>query len=415
MSLEESPIYVGWRVPVFATFADFRHFYHRKKLDGGREVGIGSWWLAHEARRQYAGVIYAPGKESPGYFNLWSGFAVEPRAGDCSLYLAHIRENVCGGNGQYYEFLMNWMARAVQDPGTPGEVAVIFRGTEGVGKGVAAIQFGSLFGPHFKQVVQASHLTGSFNHHLLGCSVLFADEALFAGDRSHDGILKGLITEPTLQIEPKGLDTFVVPNCLHVIMSSNEAWVVPASADARRYFVLDVAQHRKRDFNYFAKLVDQMNKGGRAALLHHLLNRDLSRFLVRAVPETAALAEQKTYSRRGVDALVEEIADQGTLPSAHATALDVAVTSGEDRGRGFYVAARRLVPDLRHRSSRVIANELIKSWGATTWTSHGLRGLRFPPLADLRRRFDEKHGVQGWPDGNEWCCAESSEVQADDD
>src|SRR5689334_120454 len=59
MSLEESPIYSGWRVPVFATFADFRHFYHRRKLDGGREVGIGSWWLAQEARRQYAGVIYA--------------------------------------------------------------------------------------------------------------------------------------------------------------------------------------------------------------------------------------------------------------------------------------------------------------------------------------------------------------------
>ena len=42
-------------------------------------------------------------------------------------------------------------------------------------------------------------------------------------------------------IEPKGVDPFSVRNCIHLLMSSNADWVVPAGADARRYFVLDVS------------------------------------------------------------------------------------------------------------------------------------------------------------------------------
>ena len=54
--------------------------------------------------------------------------------------------------------------------------------------------------------MNAKHLVGHFNAHLQHCSVLFADEAFFAGDRSHESVLKGLITEETLLIEPKGVD-----------------------------------------------------------------------------------------------------------------------------------------------------------------------------------------------------------------
>jgi len=133
------------------------------------------------------------------------------------------------------------MANAAQQPGRQGEVAVVLRGREGVGKGVFAKEFGRLFGAHFKHVVNAKHLVGHFNAHLQHCSVLFADEAFFAGDRSHESVLKGLITEETLLIEPKGVDSYSVRNCLHLIMSSNSEWVVPAGADARRYFLLDVS------------------------------------------------------------------------------------------------------------------------------------------------------------------------------
>jgi hypothetical protein len=51
------------------------------------------------------------------------------------------------------------MAYAVQEPGKAGEVAVVLRGKEGTGKGIAAKEFGRLFGSHFRHVVHAKHLT----------------------------------------------------------------------------------------------------------------------------------------------------------------------------------------------------------------------------------------------------------------
>src|SRR5262249_24058914 len=101
LSLERSPIHRGWLVPTYSTFTDFRNFHHRVIMWGGREIGIAAWWIKQEERRQYEGVTNQPGIETPGYFNLWRGFAVKPRAGDCSLFLAHILDNVSKGNKEH--------------------------------------------------------------------------------------------------------------------------------------------------------------------------------------------------------------------------------------------------------------------------------------------------------------------------
>jgi hypothetical protein len=309
-----------------------------------------------------------------------------------------LHDNICGGNDVYYEYLLNWQAFAVQHPGWPGEVAIVMRGKEGTGKGIAAKQYGRLFGAHFRHIVHARHLTGHFNSHLQQCSVLFGDEAFFAGDRSHESILKALVTEETLLIEPKGIDPFPVRNCIHFIMSSNNDWVIPAGAEARRYFVLNVGDNHMQDHDYFAAIVKEMDNGGREALLYELLNRDLSHFNIRTVPQTDALAEQKQHSRRGIDRLVETIAHDGALPAAHLTQRDVAITTGEDKGDGFYCAVRVLVPDLKHYSSTVISNKLKEEWGCESWKSGDRRGIRFPPLPELRGKFDSRHGKQRWPE-----------------
>ena len=67
-------------------------------------------------------------------FNLWRGFAVKPIAGTCALLLEHLRHVVCHDNVQLYDYLLNWMARAVQLPGERGHVALVFKGKQGSGK-----------------------------------------------------------------------------------------------------------------------------------------------------------------------------------------------------------------------------------------------------------------------------------------
>lgn len=401
VSFENDAAYPDCKVPVFSTIPDFCAFHaNRKKIVRGkkRKIGIGRWWIDHEQRRQYGGIVYAPGsKATDGKLNLWIGFGCDSRAGNCDLYLEHLHNNICAGNKEHAEYMLNWMANAVQHPDQQGEVAIVWRGKEGTGKGVAAKQFGRLFGAHFRHIMHARHLTGNFNAHLQHCSALFADEAFFAGDKAHESVLKALVTEETLLIEPKGIDPFSVRNCIHLIMASNSNWVIPAGADARRYFMLNVGDARKQDHEYFAAIGRQMDHGGREALLHYLLNRELAGFNVRLAPHTEALADQKAHSRRGLDRLIETIAHDGVLPSAHPVYSYVAITSGEDEGEGFYCKARSLVSDLKYDSSIIIARTLKDEWECAAWHSGNLRGIHFPSLSYLRELFDKKHGKQEWP------------------
>lgn len=256
-------------------------------------------WLRHADRRQFIhGVTFDPSSTDrrPGVLNLWEGWAKTPRKGDWTLLRDHVGKIVCNGNALHFHYLMGWMARLFQQPGKQGEVAVVMKGPEGAGKGTLAKAIKEISGQHGIAINNPKHLVGNFNGHLRDAVFLFADEAFFAGDKASIGTLKSLITEPYLTVEAKFQNAVQQPNFLHVMMASNEEWVVPASLEARRFFVLEVSDFRKGDHAYFAAIQAQMDAGGYEAMLHDLLAWDLSKFNVRAVPQTEGLQRQKSLS-----------------------------------------------------------------------------------------------------------------------
>jgi len=289
---------------MFQSFDDFRNRYMHRKVqcgvDGkGRplDMPLGKWWLEQAARRQYRSIAFSPGRETDGVYNLWRGFAVEPRPGDRhARFMNHVREDLCSDDPVIYHYLVSWMARAVQKPDAPGEVAVVLRGRKGTGKSLFARTFGALFGRHYWAVSDARHIVGNFNAHLRDCVILFGDEAFWAGDKKHESVLKALITEETFVVERKGFDAEAAPNYVHLIMASNDQWVVPASYDERRFLVLDVSAKHMQDRVYFGAIDADLRAGGLANLLYDLQTRDVSAFDHRAVPATEALQDQKLHS-----------------------------------------------------------------------------------------------------------------------
>lgn len=286
------------------SFEDFRNRYrHRKVLIGYNdqnqpiERAVGAWWIDHPQRRQYETIIFAPGQEVDDAYNLWRGFACDSLPGDKHMsFLYHLRDNVCSGSREDYNYLVGWMARTFQNLDGPGEVAVVLRGKRGTGKSFFAKHLGKLLGRHFLQVADSKHLVGSFNAHLRDTVLLFGDEAFFAGDKKHESVLKTLVTEEHLIVEGKGLDAEPAPNYVHLVLASNEDWVVPAGLDERRFFVMEVGEDRIQDHNYFKQIKEDLESGGYENLLHYLLTYDLSGFEVRLVPQTKALQDQKIMS-----------------------------------------------------------------------------------------------------------------------
>ncbi|WP_134681540.1 DUF5906 domain-containing protein [Paracoccus ravus] len=257
------------------------------------EAQLADTYLKDRNRKTFAGVVLDPENEWPDHLNLWQGFAVEPNPGDWSLFEDHVREVICAGDQELFDYVLGWMAWKIQNPCSVPGVALVLRGGRGVGKNTFFENYGKLFGQHFYMTAHGDQVMGRFNDHLMDCCLLGADEAFWAGDKRHEGVLKAMITGEQLGFEGKGRKAIQADNHLGVIVSSNNDYVVPAGLDERRFCVMDVSEKHKQDDAYFKPLREQMNAGGREAMLHDLKAMDLSAFNIRKVPQTKALADQK--------------------------------------------------------------------------------------------------------------------------
>jgi hypothetical protein len=391
--------------------------------DGKAEVQTwANWWIANPRKRRYEHIDFLPGEqEVPGdTYNLWRGWAVEPRAGDWSRLKRHMLEIVCGGNPQYYDYLLKWMARKVQKPGEHGWSAIVYKGDEGVGKGLVASTFGSLFGQHFLHVSQSRHLVGNFNLHLRDCCLLFADEAFWAGDKQGEGTLKALISERDLPIEGKGRDLIMGQNRLGIMMASNHEWTIPAGPTARRYFALKVVNPQRNSAEYFDPIFEQIDNGGRAAMLHELLNTDLAVFDVRRVPKTPELIQQKTHSFDHITKWWFGALDRGTLADFHEEWMEsgvrrsVLMADYNKTADQLGIRRERALPADLGRYLRAELKSLGGDWPRrkqiTVYEDDGeggdkrvqKEGYQFPPLTDCREAFAKKRDATledfGWDD-----------------
>ena len=157
---------------------------------------------------------------------------------------------------------------------------------------------------HGLEVTDSRHVLGEFNDSIEGKSFALLEEAVFPGEHQAAGQLKAVLTAKKLTINPKGHAAYQVPNTLHFLLTTNARWAVPAGADARRFFVLDVQQKKPRA--YFDALWAEVRGEGVAAMLYALLKVDLTDFNIREVPTTAALIDQQ---RRSADDVSQWITD----------------------------------------------------------------------------------------------------------
>ena len=390
-------------VPSFQKPMDFKNRYANKyvavKTDkGSKHMPAGAYWFADPGRLTYEGVAFEPGE--PGWLlgnrlNLYRGFAVEPRRGSWRLMLRHIYRVLAGGDRKAGRYILRWLAWTLQNPGKQAEAVLVFQGDEGAGKGTLARAMLQIFGPAALPISSPKLLVGAFSGHLQHCVFLFLDEAFWAGDRTAENRLKALVTEPTITIEPKYFNPFQIRNCLHLVMASNNDWVVPAAHGARRYAVFKVSSARVDDFNYFDAVNAEMKAGGVEAMLYDLLRLDLSGWHPKRIYKTAALADQKQHSLRGLDAWIEAVLQEGKLPKpwkeyANRCLSDHLLASAQDFDQ--------------YTNKTRIALRLQELFGVEPFNNQSARGWIFPSLAECREAW-ERHNGGHWrwhSDVEEW-------------
>jgi hypothetical protein len=423
-SWEPSPTNLNRRALVFQGKDSFLLRYSNRlvqiELSDGKggysllRMPLGSWWLSHRDRRQHRGVTFRPGAPEvvSECLNMWQGWGVEARPGDWRLIRKHIEEVIAGGNAEFAEYVIRWIAWSVQNPAAQAEVALVLIGHKGVGKGTLVRCLQRIFGAHAFQVTSREEVIGKFNGHLQDCVLFVADEAYWGGDKRCVGRLQGMITEPTLPIERKGFDLILVPNYLHVLMLAEPGWVIPAGRYERRYGALRVSDRRMGDREYFNALHRQIDGDGTAAMMWDLQRMDLGVWHPREIPESllkgTALQEQQVHTLPPLEQWYLSLLQDGRVPKALIN--NNPKSKKMSRPSTAYTKSLRedaidRFPRLRWELSDNMLEEFMTDEGwpkATKFRDKHGNGWTFEPLKESRAAWDQRYGPQRWSQGVEW-------------
>ena len=387
--------------PTFMGYKDFCLRHANLKI--GRRAAT-KIWIESDDTRRYDELVFDPSGRCPSTsYNLFKGLSVEPVAGKCDLYLRHVKEIICAGDQALYDYVLGWMAHAIQKPTELPGVALVLRGSPGTGKGHFAQHFGKIFGDHFQHLVHMDHLLGKFNAHLSSALVVFADEIVWGGNKREAGQLKGIITESRRMMEAKFKDPIIVDNYARFIFATNEDWAVPTGPKERRYCVLNIDESKAEDHGYFADINTEMRNGGLEALMHTLMNFDLSQFNVRRYPLTEGLLEQKQLSLPSVAQWWYDILLEGdnqvslekygpptavmgaSIPTMTLFEIYQAFAKGDRYGHGQVASCNQFVTILKQWVP-------IENNRVTDGNGKRSRSLVIPEIASCREYFEKEIG-----------------------
>jgi hypothetical protein len=275
--------------------------YHDTRLEipdpDGELRTVPNWfaaWRENISSHRYDRVVFKPrGYVAPNELNLYRGDTLKAVEGDWSKLRRHMLDNVCQGNVYLFAYMICTLAAWVQRPDVKYGVCVVLQGLKGTGKSKVAEWVTELYPSNSATVSDAETLFSGFNTHVAYAIVVNIPEAFWAGDKRHEGQFKAMITDPKQILQPKGVDRVEIDDFRHFIMTANANWVVPATKDERRFFVLTVGNNQAKNAAYFAAIDDQMEDGGLEGMKYDLLHLDIPSWIdLRNPPVTHSLVEQ---------------------------------------------------------------------------------------------------------------------------
>jgi len=245
-------------------------------------------WITSDKRRDVRAeqVVFDPsGKCGPECINLFGGFEMVPIKGHYEP-IVDLLEHLCDGDIYIRDWILDWIAYPLQNPGAKMPTSVIMHGDEGSGKNLFWEIVQSFYG-EYGSVVGQDQLESKFNDYLSKKLFIIGDEVLSRQEMRHlKGKLKAMISGKTLQIETKMMPVRPEANHVNLVFLSNELQPNALDASDRRHLVVWTPPKRER--TYYQTVAACADNGGREAFYAWLLERDLSAFDPFAAPPVTA-------------------------------------------------------------------------------------------------------------------------------
>ena len=235
-------------------------------------------WMQSDKRRDVHEdqIVFDPsGKCGPECINLFGGFEMVPMKGvfaPITELLLHLVDH----NEEVMEWVLDWIAYPLQNPGAKMPTSIIMHGDEGSGKNLFWEIVQAIYG-EYGSVVGQDQLESKFNDYLSKKLFIIGDEVLSRQEMRHlKGKLKAMISGKTLQIETKMMPVRPEANHVNLVFLSNELQPNALDASDRRHLVVWTPPKRER--SWYQAIVNCAESGGREAFYYGMLHRDLSKF-----------------------------------------------------------------------------------------------------------------------------------------
>ncbi|MCH2039919.1 MAG: DUF5906 domain-containing protein [Saccharospirillaceae bacterium] len=237
-------------------------------------------WNESRMRKTVKELVFEPGKDcGPDVVNLYEGWGVEPSfvgESGCRRILDHVMR-LAKGEKKVADFMLNWLAYPLQNPGAKMATSCVIFGSEGTGKSILYDGFmGKIYGAHTITIGQAQ-LESSFTEWQSKKLFAVAEEVVARTERNHyKGLLKHLVTGRELLIDQKHMPLRRESNHLNFVFLSNSSVPLELDLGDRRYLVL--YSDEVPNPQYFKDLFAEADNGGVEAFFGYLLKRDLTGF-----------------------------------------------------------------------------------------------------------------------------------------
>jgi hypothetical protein len=275
---------------------------------GSKTISAARCWIESKSRPNFESLTYAPGQlqVTNGKLNLWSGWGCEPQAGDTAPFEKVFRNVV--QNKQADDYILDWVAHQVQHPGVRMPIAVVLCSTvQGIGKTMIAQAFADIFGDVNVQWIDVEALKDKFGEWMVNSQFIIAEEMNGAEGRAHKARVKNLISSEKLRVNRKYKEAKQTNIAYNLLALTNEIDSFEVDETDRRLFIVE-SKGQKLPYEDYERFAQWRERGGAAALFHHLLKRDLSNFKPFAdAPMTEGKQVAIAASRSQIAAWVHEM------------------------------------------------------------------------------------------------------------
>ena len=251
-------------------------------------------WLGDSTMRKYMDIDWIPyngmySQSNKRTFNLFTGYSsviTSPLPINYNKYInpfLDILLNLCEGHTDNLNYLVHYLAHIIQKPGEKLPFCIIFTGKQGAGKDTILIALSKIVGYHMiNSEANPENLVGKHALGLVKKLLVAFNESEAKNTFDYVGVVKSLITDNKLTVNPKNLQPYDISNRARLFVFSNKANPIKFDGVSRdRRFIAwkttdkYISKHNKFWKGFYALI----EKPEFAKSLYHYLNIvDLSNY-----------------------------------------------------------------------------------------------------------------------------------------